>query len=181
MRRGFFWALAGSLAISAGTVWMSDGPPRVIAAVERAYEPVVAAEVPVSIKATHGGGTALPEQLDGALLEPAGRDIFAPVPPAQEARPAPLPKAAEVAVMQPAASTAPAAPAVTFRYVGRMTTPLGEPLVFLASGSNVLAVKAGDRLDDGYVVESVSEQGVQLSYPALDVRVTIPVPSIPGS
>lgn len=32
------------------------------------------------------------------------------------------------------------------------------------------------RLDEGYVVEAITTEGVRLHYPALDVRTVIPIP-----
>lgn len=180
MRPSLTWALVATLAACAVAVWLPEAAPRTVAAVERPAAPGVA-DGPMPPAVFPERGTALPEQLSMLVLEPAARDIFAPVAVTAEAAPAPPVAVAQSTFIDPPAPVAPTAPAAAYRFLGRMLTPVGESMVFLGSTEKVVAVKAGDRLDDGYVVESISEQGVQLLYPELDVRITLPAPSVPGS
>jgi hypothetical protein len=70
---------------------------------------------------------------------------------------------------------------VRARFLGRMVTPTGESLVFLLLGDKTVQAQVGDTLEDGYVVDSVTHQAVVLRYPALDVKVTLPLPPLPTS
>lgn len=176
MRPKLMWALLATVVASALALWTSERAPAVIAAVERQQTNANAAyavlSAPISLLLV---ATPLPAHLEASTPEPPQRDPFAPVLP--PAPPTPLPAAAEKPFVGPPAPVAPTPPALTHRYLGRMTTPTGEAMVFLVSPSRTVAVKAGDRLDDGYVVESVTDHSVQLIHPSFDVRVAIPLPA----
>jgi hypothetical protein len=149
-----------------------------VAAVERAgarYE----AQAP---RAGEAVVAALPVRLEPVTLEPSRRDPFVPVLPPQ---PKPAPVVAPPPPVQmtgpPPPPPLPSAPAVRARFLGRMVTPAGDPLVFLATGDKTVLAQVGDALEDGYVVDSVTDQAVVLRYPALDVKVTLPLPPLPAS
>ena len=65
---------------------------------------------------------------------------------------------------------------MTVRYLGTMTTPAGDRLVMLARGDTTVPVQPGTRLDEGYVVETISADAVRLVYPPLGTTVDIPIP-----
>lgn len=174
MRPKLMWALAATVAASSLTLWTAERVPVVIAAVERQQSGANAALDPPTPAPSSLVTTPLPARLEASTPEPPQRDPFAPVMP--PAPPTPPPVAAERPFVGPPAPVAPTPPALTHRYLGRMTTPTGEAMVFLASPSRTVAVKAGDRLDDGYVVESVTDHSVLLIHPSFDVRVAIPLP-----
>jgi hypothetical protein len=60
-----------------------------------------------------------------------------------------------------------------------MRTPDGRQLLYLARGDNAIAVAVGDKLDEGYMVESIATDSVVLVYPPLDRRVSVPIPKAP--
>lgn len=176
MRPKLMWALLATVAASALALWTSERAPPVIAAVERQQANVNAAYAALAVPASPSlAAVPLPAQLEPSAPEPPQRDPFAPVLPPAPPTPPPV-AATEKPFVGPPAPVAPTPPALTHRYLGRMTTPTGEAMVFLASPSRTVAVKAGDRLDDGYVVESVNDHSVQLIHPSFDVRVAIPLP-----
>jgi hypothetical protein len=177
MRRSLFWALLGTLAASALTLWVGRQAPVLVAAVERAG---ARAELPAP-QARAAATTALPARLERLGLEPSRRDPFvAVVPPQPKPALAPAPPPMQMAGPPPPPPL-PSAPAVRARFLGRMVTPAGDKLVFLSAGDKTVLAQAGDVLDDGYVVDSVTDQAVVLRYPALDVKVTLPLPPLPAS
>jgi len=177
MRRSLFWALLATVAASAITLWVNRQAPVLVAAVERAG---VRTELP-GLRAAEAVMPALPERLERVAIEPSRHDPFVPVLPLQP-KPAPAPAPPPVQMTgPPPPPPLPSAPAVRARFLGRMVTPAGDKLVFLSAGDKTVLAQAGDVLDDGYVVDSVTDQAVVLRYPALDVKVTLPLPPLPAS
>jgi hypothetical protein len=113
-----------------------------------------------------GDFTALPAR------EPIGKtrgDLFsgrswAPPPP-------PAPKAA------PVVAAPPAPPPMPYRVAGSLAHDGGSHVV-LAKGDRVMTVRAGDTLDDGYRVESITADRVTLVYVPLGVPQDLPVSSV---
>ena len=68
---------------------------------------------------------------------------------------------------------------MNLRFMGSMIDPAGKRLVYLARGDTALPVGVGDRLDEGYVVESLKPDAIVLVYPSLNTRTTIPTPPEP--
>jgi hypothetical protein len=99
---------------------------------------------------------------------PAGELFF----PHSWAPPAPPVQAAPAAK----APVKPAPPAVPYRIAGKFVHD-GAPHIVLAKGDSVLTVREGDRLDDGYRVESIRRDHVTLLYLPLGVRETLPLTS----
>lgn len=177
MRRGLFWALLATLAASAVTLWLGRQAPVLVAAVERNG---ARAELSAP-QARAVAMAALPGRLERPDIEPVRRDPFVPVlPPQPKPAPVPVPPPAQMAGPPPPPPL-PSAPAVRARFLGRMVTPAGDMLVFLSAGDKTVLAQAGDVMDDGYVVDSVTDQAVVLRYPALDVKVTLPLPPLPAS
>ncbi|MED5621552.1 hypothetical protein [Ideonella sp. BN130291] len=65
---------------------------------------------------------------------------------------------------------------MSYRYLGQMVDPSGKQVVYLSRGDHDVAVSVGTRLDEGYVVEAITPDGVRLNYPPLHAQVTVPVP-----
>jgi hypothetical protein len=107
-------------------------------------------------------------------IEPAQRDIFAGRLAARASAAAPLP--ALPTATSPEAAVAPQPPPLALRYMGSMINPDGQRLVYLAHGDLSLLVAVGDRLDEGYVVESISTDSITLVYPPLGSKSTVPIP-----
>jgi hypothetical protein len=78
-----------------------------------------------------------------------------------------------------AAPVAPTPPPMPYRVAGQVVRE-GAAHVVLAAGDRVITVRAGERLDDGYVVESINADGVTLLYEPLGVRQKLPFNSALG-
>jgi hypothetical protein len=119
--------------------------------------------------------TSLPAVLARADLDPAERDPFMPL-----AMPQPLQVAAPLVPAAPPGAPAPPPPQeVRYRFLGQMVTPQGERMVYLGWGEQAVAVKAGDRLEDGFVVDSLDSDGVHLVLPISQQRAVIPISTEP--
>ena len=119
---------------------------------------------------------SLPQHLAVLSLAKSTFDPFAgvqPPPPPPPSVPAPA------AVEKAPPPLPPAAPPFNYRYLGRMVDPSGKPFVYLGrtngDDSAVIAVGVGSRLDEGYVVETIRNDGIRLVYPPLDTHVVIDI------
>lgn len=147
----------------------------VVAAVERpeperlVMTPVVSGQLPRS---------NLPAVLPAQVFEAADRDVFAPVerpvPPNLKQLP-PQPQSFTPPVAPP-----PMAPPLRYRFFGRMTTPDGQSLVLLARGELVVQIAVGTLLEDGFRVDALQDDRIQLSFPPLGVVVELPIPPVLG-
>jgi hypothetical protein len=88
------------------------------------------------------------------------------------------PVPAAVKAMQ-AAPVAPTPPPMPYRVAGQVVHE-GAAHVVLSAGDRVLTVRAGEKLDDGYVVESINPEGVTLLYEPLGARQQLPFISALG-
>ena len=117
------------------------------------------------------------------ISEPAAQTIDLsrlerPAPPASAgARPAVDPFAPKNFAPPPIQSGAPRAkpeaPALPFRYLGKLIED-GKLSVFLANGGESLAVTAGARIGD-WRVDKVTENEVQFTYMPLKTKQTLPL------
>jgi general secretion pathway protein D len=78
-----------------------------------------------------------------------------------------------------AAPVAPTPPPMPYRVAGQVVRE-GAAHVVLAAGDRVITVRAGEKLDDRYVVESIGAEGVTLLYEPLGVREKLPFNSALG-
>lgn len=172
-RSGWLWLLAVTLVISALALWVDAPAPRIDG--QQAVGSLAMGGDGVATRVAGSLPTALPESLPLPDLEPAVADPFvgpatsAPVPPP---KPAPMIAAP---VPAPAPPAPPVAPPLSYRFFGRMVGPGGEVLTFLARADQVLAVRAGQALDDGHVVEAVDDAAVRLKYLPLGLDRTIAI------
>jgi hypothetical protein len=60
-----------------------------------------------------------------------------------------------------------------------MTDPDGQKRVYLVKSDVPVSASVGTQLEDGYVVENISEEGIILYQAAQDTRAVITVPSTP--
>jgi hypothetical protein len=74
---------------------------------------------------------------------------------------------------QAAAPAKPEAPALPFRYLGKLIED-GKLSVFLANGAESLTVTAGSRIGD-YRVDKVTESEVQFTYLPLKTKQSLPL------
>ena len=71
----------------------------------------------------------------------------------------------------------PPPPPLHYRFVGRLLQD-GNLQVFVSKGDTPIAIKVGDTLEGGYVVESITADGIALIYPPLAHRTRIAIPPI---
>ncbi len=121
--------------------------------------------------ATHA---ALPQTLSRPALEAASRDPFAAWQASVATHPAPQPVAPVVAPPPP-----PAPPPLNLRYAGRMTGPDGTTQVFVLLGDTSLSASVGQTLPNGYRVETITAQAIELSYPPLNSTARLDLPAPP--
>ncbi len=180
MRAPIKWALAGTvLATAASLLW----PNRGVVAVE---DRVAASPLPTHAPpaADPGPATTHPSAASASLpvasapsageraSAAAATDVFDPfvgvLPPPPPAPPVPM--AASIVAAPP-----PAPPAQDFRFLGRIRGPDGTEHLLLVRGDTSVTIQVGMTLDNGYVVQSISADAVELVYPPLGVRSTIPI------
>jgi len=73
----------------------------------------------------------------------------------------------------------PAPPPMPYRVAGQLVQQ-GQAHVVLATNDRVYTVHAGEKLDDGYLVESINPEGVTILYEPLGVRQVLPFVSALG-
>lgn len=176
MRRSLKWGLTVSGLLSAVALW-TDTSPRIVAAVEpRLTERDSLPPAPERRAIASPAAPSLPPlpaTWTPTRLAAAQRDLFAPA----DARPvAPPPPAAPAPAQPPAPPPPPPTPEMRLRYLGRMQTPQGETLVYLSAGDTALPVKKGDTLDNGFVIDSIDDDGIHLLYPPNQQRLVIAIP-----
>lgn len=175
MKRELLWALGATLVLVAATLWFDSKPAIVVAATARSHDGL--AQLPLQSLPARAQ-SPLPVDLEPLSIEVGQgkdrHDIFVPVePPAPKVVPLP------VALLPQPEITAPVAPPLNLRYLGSMVTPAGERLVMLARDDASVPVQAGTRLEEGYVVRSIDDQGIHLVYPPLGTTTTIYIPPAP--
>lgn len=146
-------------------------------------EQQVAAEAPAGPRSPQPAAAAR-EDLDINKLQrqrsqPDVQDLFAspvaatlPAPVAPENLPAPVPAAA------PAPPPAPAAPALPYRYLGRITRASAAS-VYLVKSDTMFVVAAGDTIEATYRVDSISDTAIHLTYLPLGSKEVLPIPPAP--
>ncbi|WP_342617565.1 hypothetical protein [Rhodoferax sp. GW822-FHT02A01] len=106
-------------------------------------------------------------------LELNDKDPFAPELP----KPAPPPVVQKpVPVVAPPPPPPPEPPPLNMVYAGRMTTPDGTTVVYMATGDTTVALTPGLDLPNGYKVLTISERAVEFSYPALGRTTRLDLP-----
>ena len=175
VRSNLRWLLAGSTVLSAWALWWPNPANQPVSdRVGAQAAPAPAQRVLESTPFAPEASASLPEQLPITTFDAARFDPFV----GAQAPPPPSPKqvhVAEAPVVAPPPQ--PVAPALNYRYLGRMTDPSGTQRVYLAKNDAAIVVAIGTQLDEGYVVEAFEPAGVRLHYPPLDARAVIPVPA----
>ncbi|MBQ0935107.1 hypothetical protein [Ideonella paludis] len=175
MRPSLKWALAGSVCLTVG-VWLL-GPNAPTAQVVEAT-PVRGAPGPLNPGAAPTAMAPLPAHWPALAVSAAQRDVFAAVQP--PATPAPKVVAQAAVVNQTSAQVPPPpppAPAVSYRFLGRMRTPEGQVLTLLQRDDKPVTLSVGLVLDDGYVVQAIEPLAVRLFYPPTATVVELPTPA----
>lgn len=136
--------LLGTLLLALGAAWWAAGLDESAAPAP----PRAARKAPQRDAVVHLDAAGLMRA--GRVVESEGQDLF----PVRSFLPPPLP---------PAQPAAPVAPPLPFRYSG-MLQDSGAPAVFLASGEQIRAVRAGDVLDGRYRVLALSRSRIDFIY-----------------
>jgi hypothetical protein len=177
MRSSLRWALFGTVSLSVLALWLpgpSAGESAGAASAAQA-SPVPSSEV-LGLRQA-GARASATHSVQRFSLDKARADPFSAVQtvvdvPKKEPAPAP------VAALPPAVVAVPVntPPALSYRYLGQMTDPTGNQLVYLSKPGQDLRVTVGATLDEGYVVEAIAEDGVRLHHPATDTRAVVAIP-----
>lgn len=167
------------LGVASLLAWLNLRAPantEVVQATERSAS-VASLSAPDPAQLTYASQTAaLPAQLNRPALDPANRDpfvVWTPPPPVVIAKPAPV---VPVVVAPP---PPPQPPPHNLTFAGRMTAPDGSQLVYVNSGNTSLTLVAGQTLPNGYRVESITAQAVELSYPPMNTTARLDLPAPP--
>lgn len=160
--------------------WRAPAVVNVVNATERgaSLSTVASTDFAPSPLAQRSSNFQLPEQLKRPVLQSARNDPFVlPVPrPPVIAKLAPPPP---LQMTPPSPPPAPMAPPVNLRYAGRMMTPDGRHVVYVAYGETSLAITAGQSLPNGYRVDAITSRAVELSYPPLNTTAQLELPEPP--
>jgi hypothetical protein len=127
---------------------------------------------------------ALPTRIEREPFEPALRDPFTAYAPSAPLQPKakPMIKAAPpppILNALPSAVVAPSPPPLNLRFMGQMTAPNGDRLVYAASGENTVLLTQGQKLPNGYQVTSISERQVNFTYAPLGYTTQLSLPEAP--
>ena len=87
----------------------------------------------------------------------------------------PPPPPAPKTVLAPPSPLPPQAPALPFRYMGRMQEEGGKTQVYLVNGDVLFTAKVGDTLDGTYMVQKIDRQEMALLYLPLNQTQTLPL------
>lgn len=181
MRSWLRWMLVVSVVASGLALLWPDGVTQAISRSEVAIAGAQAAAdialEPRPFALISPPPAALPHRLPVHALEPADFDPFVGLQPPPA--PPPRPSATVLAAAPPAAPPVPptpTAPPLNYRYLGQMIDPAGTRLVYLGRADKEVPVAVGTQLDEGYVVDAINANGIQLRYPPLDTRAVISIP-----
>jgi len=176
VRPGLQWALGATL-VSSAAAWLWPAAQPMFSA--RAAPTNEVANLPGSPASTvKPGALALPARLTPLILVDDTAQVapFDPFVGVVTAPPSPPPAASAA----PPPAPPPAPPQPSYRFFGRVEGVSGAPEIYLAKGDSVVLAEPGTRLDDGYVVDTVTAAEVRLAYPSLDARAVIPLPADTG-
>jgi len=161
-----------SVALSGlALVWPKNGPAVIVARDEAPTGRT--GDAAASFSTGQATPRSLPERLATQPLEPSTFDPFVgPQPPPPVAAPASAPPPFVGPIYVPP----PPPPTINYRYMGQLIDPAGKQVIYLARPDKEVAVTVGMSLDEGYIVGSVSPEGIQLIHPPSANKVLIPIP-----
>lgn len=169
MRPALRWTLLACVLLSAWALWTRPAGTPVPVKLLGAPRETPAEPLLIATRPTLATLPPLPARLPRAELERAEQDPFQGLTALAPAAPPPL--RAAVAPEAPR----PSAPALEYRFLGQFLDPAGRRTVYLARPGKEIAVQQGAVLDEGYVVEAITDDAVRLHFEALQVRVSIPI------
>jgi hypothetical protein len=142
-----------ALAAVVGVVTGREKPAvELIEAKATRSEPVVAA-LDIDLEKLHRGETAASQN------DPFARRSFAPAPQQEASAPPP----------------APSAPALPFRYFGKLIEK-GKTEVYVMRGDELISIAAGRQVDNEYRVDSISDTAIGFTYLPLKTKQSMELP-----
>lgn len=166
VRWGFLLALGSTAALSASDFWMRAGNTASIEAQTPQAQQQSPAATSESPQSPRPAAAAVARSLSVAAADPF--EVAPPPPP-------PPPKQPVVAPAPPP----PAPPPMNWRYFGQMTSPDNKRQVYLSRGDQAIAIEAGQRLDDGFLVDAVTAENVRLRHVDSGFQFLIALPESP--
>jgi hypothetical protein len=138
-------------------------PPRPSAPTSKVMDSTMPVGAIVTDGSRLGVFSELPERgtLGGSKVDLFGQQSWQPPPP-------------KVVVSPP---RLPSPPPMSYRFAGRLLQD-GKLQVFVSKGDTPIAIKVGDTLEEGYVVEAITTEAITLIYPSLGHRASIAIPLI---
>lgn len=128
--------------------------------------------------------TPLPTELERMLITTdfsvIKRNPFVAVPPAPQivkkvvAAPIPPPAPSVQAQPQP-----PMMPPLNLKFVGRVTEPNGNRVVFASLNENPVSLNVGQTLSNGFRVDAIKDEAVELTYTLLGTTTRFDLPKPP--
>lgn len=175
------WALLASLLACAWALWTPRREPIVDVSNPAEAAPQWSSRAVASAARNEAADAAsLPRQLPATLParvhSPHQRDIFGAVPMAAlGVPPDATPRLPDSNQMPPpvATASAPEPLVVPFQFLGRMSAPDGTVLTFLTMNDEVIPVKQGDALPEGFKVADVKHHQITLLHEATGQQVVI--------
>ena len=170
------WSFAGSLGLSA---WAILFPAR--EASNPARGALSSAALPLELHAQMGAPANFARSSAPKLVQPLPTELPQPQFEASATDPFVGPtslapsRTLAVTVDAPPPSS-PVAPAINYRFLGRVVDPDGQTLIYLSHADKDLRVARGTQLEEGYVVEAIRPDAVLLYYAPLDFHTQIRIP-----
>jgi hypothetical protein len=121
----------------------------------------------------------LPSEIDRSILEQAKRNPFIAAVLPQE-----KPKVIAVTVppppvAQPTVAAKPMAPLVNLSFVGRVIEADGQRAIFANFNNETLRLTVGQILPNGFRVDAINDEAVELNYPPLNTTARFDLPKPP--
>jgi hypothetical protein len=119
----------------------------------------------------------LPSEIDRFMLEQAKRNPFvATVPPVVKPKAVPVPPPP---VVQPIVAAQPMAPLLNLSFVGRVLEADGQRAIFANFNNETLRLTPGQVLPNGFRVDAINDDAVELTYPPLNTTARFELPKPP--
>lgn len=166
MTRRFWIYSVTAASIALALITRPDSSASIVPPVDRSTTPTRsnASQPPTSSR-------QLPAELVRTTLTAAKEDPFVSDAPPAPVVMAPPPPKREVPPPSP--------PPLDLRFLGRMTAPDGSQTLLAMSGEVVLSLVVGQTLANGYRVNSINENFVDLSYLPLNFNTRFELPTAP--
>ena len=179
MRPGLKWALTFTLLSTGAALIWTRGPVVDASVVRDGSSQDAKTSAPHKVAAVVASGIApevVPAATSNSAPAAAGASMDPGFDPFVGVVPPPPPPPPVLAVVQAPPPAPPPPPAQDYRFVGRMTSPDGVRTILVGRGDAVVGIEIGTTLGNGYVVESITPNGVVLVYGNSGVKATLSLP-----